>query len=144
MYFNKWSGKQSNTMPAGFTPPTRQAQHYKSVCAQLIQRPGRERTCDWANALSAAQLQLGKCVSVGKGAVLKLRIAAAWYVLSARLGNADAAHELAGCLLNGWGVPVDLPQSAYWYRAAALLGNRASLTVLREPRMAAALQCLRR
>jgi TPR repeat protein len=142
IYLNKWTGQCSSAMPAGFKPPELGAQHYKRLIVALIQRPDRERTQEWATALSTAQHHLGRCHSVGKGVLLNLMTAAEWYLSSARMGSLESAHQLGGCFMGGWGVPIDARQSVYWYRAAAMHGHRASLAALRDPPAAAVLEWL--
>jgi hypothetical protein len=77
-----------------------------------------------------SQYGMGVLYENGFGVTKDLKLAAAWYLKSARQGNTDAQYNLGAMYEHGVGMPVNYPEAARWYRPAAEQGDIDALSNL--------------
>ncbi|KII86524.1 hypothetical protein PLICRDRAFT_114499 [Plicaturopsis crispa FD-325 SS-3] len=70
------------------------------------------------NELVLAIYEVAQCFFQGWGVPKDQKMAVSYYLVAARLGDADAQQDLAFCLANGKGCKKDRKEAAKWYRAA--------------------------
>jgi len=72
--------------------------------------------------LVIAIYEVGQCFFQGWGVRKDLKMAVSYYIVAARLGDADAQQDLGFCLANGRGCKKDRKEAAKWYRKAVAQG----------------------
>jgi len=75
------------------------------------------------NELILAIYEVGQCFFHGWGVRKDRVMAVKYYMVAARLGDADAQQDLAFCLANGKGCKKDKKAAAMWHRAAVAQGS---------------------
>ncbi|KAF9456689.1 hypothetical protein BDZ94DRAFT_1241351 [Collybia nuda] len=73
--------------------------------------------------LVLAIYEVGQCFFHGWGVAKDQKMAVSYYLVAARLGDADSQSDLAFCLANGKGCKKDRKEAAKWYRAAVKQGQ---------------------
>lgn len=73
--------------------------------------------------LVLAIYEVGQCFFHGWGVAKDQKMAVSYYLVAARLGDADSQSDLAFCLANGKGCKKDRKEAAKWYRAAVQQGQ---------------------
>jgi len=77
-----------------------------------------------------SQYAMGVLYENGFAVAKDLKLAAAWYLKSAKQGNTDAQYNLGAMYEHGVGMPVNYPEAARWYRPAAEQGDIDALSNL--------------
>ncbi|KAK7042293.1 hypothetical protein R3P38DRAFT_3178857 [Favolaschia claudopus] len=73
--------------------------------------------------LVLAIYEVGQCFFHGWGIPKDQKMGVSYYMVAARMGDADAQMDLGFCLANGKGAKKDRKEAAKWYRAAVKQGQ---------------------